>query len=655
MGRHWKRDYFGPLTPEVSEKKILSLDTETKERFLPWEWEETTKHSGFLIAVIYDGDKFYEFGSQDEVIAFLKRPKWAGYQVWCCNLEYDLNAVFQGKPNEELFRNYFGGILKGATLVLEDRKIPAKGKRGDLGGTDQSRRLLHFCDTLNQWKASVKTMGEMIGLEKLEMPPEALPGREMFTYCARDAEIVWKFVTMMQEKYNEMGGELKSSIASTSMDLWRRAYFREEHGFKRVPRAFLEFFRRGYFGGRTENFVVGRFGDVPDRISGPSSPIFCADVNSMYPSVMRNTKIPILREPHCSKSAGCIEYEGMTRCVVRAKEQEYPVLPYRNAVSRLTSKLYFPVGEWEGVFTNLELRYALDHGVEIVKILEGIYFKNSDFVFRDYIDDIYNRRLEYKAAGDEVGQYTMKILGNSLYGKTSQWGEVFTVAPKWVLRMKGEKGYEKYGMYAARRQEGNPALYTNFVWAAYVTSGARCILHSHLVGLHALYCDTDSVFSFKRVDKTKDLGALSYDGQSPYIEILGPKTYKMEGKTRMKGIPGEAFGADMRLTEDGYEEFTFNPIKSMDRLPREVFFTEVSRFRSAIRQGILPNSWGIGEKKIKLLPEDRKRFFYPDGTSRPLSIQEIENLRPAWAGVEELPFFEVEGIVKAKRLKEMRA
>lgn len=653
MGRHWKRDHFGPLTSEVRTKKILSLDTETKERFLPWEWEEETKHSGFLIAVVYDGEKYHEFRTQDEVIEFLMMPKWSGYMVWCCNLEYDLNAVFQGKPNANLFRNYFGGILKGATLVLEDRKIPAKGERGAKGETDQSRRLLHFCDTLNQWKASVETMGKMIGLEKLEMPPEALPDHEMFTYCARDAEIVWKFVSMMQDQYNEMGAELKGSIASTAMDLWRRRYLRQEHGFKRVPMSFLKFFQRGYFGGRTENFVLGKFGDVEDRTGGPRKRIFCADVNSMYPSIMRNTKVPLLREPHCTKSPSCLEYEGMTRAVVRVPEQSYPPLPFRHATSRITSKLYFPIGEWEGVFTNNELRYAVERsGVQVVRIVEGIYFKESDFVFRDYVDDIYQDRLRCKEAGDEIGAYRDKILGNSLYGKMSQIGEILTVAPKWAVKF--EKGYEKYGTYVARKQEGKPALYTNFVWAAYITSGARCLLHAHLVDLEALYCDTDSVFSFKKVPKTKDLGVLSYDGESSFLEVLGPKTYKMEGKTRMKGVPAEAFGATMRLTDDGYEEYTFQPIREMDRLPREVFFTEVSRFRSAIRCGILPNSWGIGEKKIKLLPEDRKRFFYPDGTSRPLTVMEIEELRPAWAFVETLPFFEVEGIVKAKRLKEMR-
>jgi hypothetical protein len=325
----------------------------------------------------------------------------------------------------------------------------------------------------------------------------------------------------------------------------------------------------------------------------------------------------------------------------------YPPLAYRHAVSRLTSKLYFPIGTWTGTFCNSELRYAMEHcGVKVEKILDCVYFLDSAYVYRDYVDEIYGERLKAKASGDAVRDFMMKIFGNSLYGKAAEFGEVLTVAPKW---MQTDKDYEEYGKYAARKQDGKPALYTNFVWSAYITAMSRCKLHAELVRLNALYCDTDSVFSFTPIGKTNELGALSHDGESPFIEILGPKTYKMKGKTRMKGIPAEAWGAEMVETEDGFTEFRFTPIRDMEQLPRKVFFTEVSRFRGSIRKGCLPNSWGIGQKSVKLLPEDRKRHFYKDGTSRPLTVEEVNAIRPPWSEVVSLPYFEGEGEFKVTR------
>jgi hypothetical protein len=302
------------------------------------------------------------------------------------------------------------------------------------------------------------------------------------------------------------------------------------------------------------------------------------------------------------------------------------------------------------VFTNLELRYAMEHcGVTVERIVDSIYFIEAVPVFKEYVETIYEERLRAKAAGDQVRQYTMKIFGNSLYGKPAQIGEILTIAPRW---MRKEPQFEEYGCYAARRQDGKPAIYTNFVWAAYITSGSRCKLHGHLVRLDALYCDTDSVYSYTKVEPTKELGALNYEDSSPYFEVLGPKTYKTKTKTRMKGIPADAWGAEMVKSPDGNWEFTFKPIHDMERLPKEVFFTEVSRFRGAIRAGALPNSWGIGEKTLRLYPEDRKRFFYADGSSRPLTVEEVRAIKTPWAGVVELPFFKCEGEIRVKRRKQ---
>jgi hypothetical protein len=51
------------------------------------------------------------------------------------------------------------------------------------------------------------------------------------------------------------------------------------------------------------------------------------------------------------------------------------------------------------------------------EIIDGYYFEQSDYIFRDYIEFLYGRRLEFKNSGDFGMEKVTKLLMNGLYGR----------------------------------------------------------------------------------------------------------------------------------------------------------------------------------------------------------------------------------------------
>ncbi len=565
------------LTGEPKEARIFAFDTETCAD--PWNPEQLGVHR-FLFGTVYDGTRFYDFVEREKMAAFLCRARWAGWAGWSCNLEYDLNAIFR-EPTWPLYRSYFGGLLKGASLTVRGRRT-RQARRKAPGANE---RPVHLYDTLNHWRGDgevgkrggVAAYGRIVGLPKLDMPiaeigPEVT--EKLRTYCQRDAEIVWRMVTRMQGQYVRLGATLKGSIASTALDLFRRRYLAPAHEHRKLPAAFVAQAREAYYGARTENFRVGEYPRV-----------YVTDVNSMYPSVMATQPVPLFDR------CGWVEDlpdtgEGFGLFEVEVPDCEYPPLPFR------WGKLLFPIGRWVGSFVLPEIRYAVAHcGVKVHRCLGTMVFPKAAVVFGDYVGDLYAKRV---ATQDATERLAYKALMNNLYGKFGQQGEVVRFLPSWE-----EEGEPTKLGWRVARTPGEPAPYANFLWAAYITAGARIRLHQLLAAHGAIYCDTDSLFTFEPVPKRADLGALSLKYLADWVVIRAPKVYATPKETRIKGVRGAS-----GLALDG--RFTF-------RKP--------SRFRESNVRGLAPNTWIEAERVLRYTSD--KRRFASDGTSRPLTVDEI--------------------------------
>lgn len=610
------RFIFGPLKSEPKYRPFITFDTETRPNL-------NGRGSSFVLGVVYDGVTARVFHDRITMIRHLMSRQYAGYTAWASNLEYDLNVLFQ-EATWPVFYAYFGGMLKSAKLLIRSRT--RKSRKGYLVDNNE---WLHFADTLNHWPGGVGEYGKLLGIDKLDMPV-VVPTRELETYCCRDAEIVYRMVERCQHIYNEMGCELKGSIASSAKDLFRREYFDEDHAYWPLKRKDLDLFRGGYYGARTENFF-----------KGITRKVWMGDVVSLYPHIMRELELPVISSRMPTSKRIRDEYEGMAAVDIEVRKGEhFPPLPFRY------DKLYFPTGRWTGIFPLNELRYAEQNGVKINRVHFAVQFRESAHVFRNYVDGVFPMKLNATNALDEA---TAKLFLNSLYGVFGTGFDSMTIGPSWYdgSDLPGDVHpnlyhHKKTGHALVTGDQRYPS-YTNFVWPSYITGQGRIILHELLGRYAALYCDTDSVASHKRIRKCRDLGALDLKYFTEEMEILAPKVYRDDRKVKVKGVPRHATGVHDLFEDDELVGFRIGPIKDLKRLADRFFYQRASRFRESLRRDLPPNTWHWVEKRLRFIGE--KRNFLANGESDPMKVEKIMKRRLApGLRVKVLPSFKIRQI-----------
>jgi hypothetical protein len=153
-------------------------------------------------------------------------------------------------------------------------------------------------------------------------------------------------------------------------------------------------------------------------------------------------------------------------------------------------------------------------------------------------------------------------------------------------------------------------------WAAYLTAEARVELQRQLVhaGKDAVYCDTDSVYSTRPLDRNlgPGLGQWGFEGGGSDWEALAPKMYSYQGdgfECHMKGISKrdrgswEAFKAGETLTDTrGVQS-----LKSAARGPEWFSRKVLERSRKGI-QGWIGSRLACGDRtramKLEQMPPE---------------------------------------------------
>lgn len=391
---------------------------------------------------------------------------------------------------------------------------------------------------------SLKRLGENIGFEKGYVDFKSATAAELAEYCRRD-------VLVMLEAWNKLAtfvlsndlGKLGFTLASQSMIAFRRRFMHDDILIHDNENA-IKLERESYHGGRVEMFQYGET---------PYEPTYYLDVNSMYPYVMRECQVPtkLVRYLH---SADVDIFERSRHdygYIVEAEiEIDAPILPlvYNN-------KLCFPVGKLKGVFVKPEFERALVSGRLLSVGRLALY--EEKVIFRPFVDFFYEKRLEYKKAGNEAFSFICKLFLNSLYGKFGQRNLVFkkvaesTTIPDGMwddLDMATGK-WRKFRVYkgVVEIEVGYEEGYNSFVAiASYVASHARLALYNYIdkAGIeNVLYCDTDSIFcnsiGYMRllpvIDSGK-LGSLKIEGTAMNAAFYGAKRYRFGDTIKSKGI-----------------------------------------------------------------------------------------------------------------------
>ncbi len=488
------------------------------------------------------------------------------YLYIATNLEYDISLLVLNRK-EDFYIKYNSGKI----LYVFDKQ-----------------NSVFFTDTLNFIPASVKVLGEnfvsppitklnkprfievFIDFEKNTMSAlknVSLNDRAEYYKPFKDkvyalSEQEWKDI----EEYNTTDAQ----ISYLAMENYRK-FFKEEIGVRLsfttpsvafrimkskkltpVSTSQAELGSQAYRGGRVEAFVYGHVDLV--RVY---------DVNSLYPYAM--TKTYPTGEVHPGVD---ISKDGISYATVFVPSSMH--IPFQGVYSPTHERFLFPVGKFSGFFTNLELRFLDELGIQFythdkvdLKELFGIegeidggyYYESKDVVFKNKIEKFYNLRKKYRDELKNEGYSNfIKLIMNSSYGKLGLKSRISRVYDKdFIERLIPRSKYVTY--------------------ASYVTAWGRLTLFNYIQMAQdsgeVFYVDTDSVHTDAELEDSKELGKLKleFEGEGWY---LGPKFYMLKNskktKVKMKGVPGADEKVFRSLLESDTEKYTLSNIFTIQKL-----------------------------------------------------------------------------------------
>ena len=575
----FKNINLGPTSFRKNNKEIYGFDVET-----------CNKNKTFLCATLYsDNPNFTKtFYNKRDCIEYFKLKRFKSSIIATTNLGFDFNALFFNEPEAMEFLPCW----RGSHLIFEKSHIG--DKKFYLKNEKKTRRTITFLDTLNYASLKVEELGKILNIPKLktpsfigERPNNNKEWNELITYNIRDAEISMKFIKFIYGVFHKLGATPQLTIASSAMSLWKNRFLDKTYTRHFINQLMDEF--KAYYGGRCEVFKRGEIRNYKYY-----------DYNSLYPSCM----IKEYPEPNTLKvkygsSLEFIEsYEGISKVDMECPNMYIPLLPYRT-----DDKLLFPVGNFSGWYSHLELRKALTLGYIIKKVHTSYYFLKTCFPFRDYVKELYRERKYYQSAGSSV-EKIIKLLMNGLYGK---FGQKFINRDRWIPMpetieefnelIKKYPDVEEINEYLRIKQKfTEPKPFCVPIWALYTTAYARLKLFSLLNKSSPAYCDTDSIITKHSLDTSLRLGDLKLEDRIKYGILIKPKFYgfrndKGEEKVRIKGL-----SSDMSI--ENLRNFSINPTMT---------FNKFCKFKEGLRRGFIPNEIIDVTKTFSL--EDNKRVW----------------------------------------------
>lgn len=507
------------------------LDGSTVEHHLEFGWAAYTRMLPSGKWMSPDWFRFTSIAEFWDWAVSKARPKTKLF-MFCHNTSFDLPVmdIFTELPNR-------GYVLKQAVIDAPPTILKWRSER----------HTIQVLDTLNIWAVPLARIGEMIGLPKLQMPVKGASIAEWDSYGKRDTEIIMiacqRWFAFLRE--NDMGG-FANTLAGQAFRTYKHRFLRHDILIDDSEEP-LRLSRSCYLGGRVEAFFIGR----------ATGSYRLVDINSMYPAVMSSELYPTVLRGYTSRAT--IEDLGIwlsdscccAQVTVRTDRRIYPV--------RRDGQLLFPVGEFRAYLSTPELIEAYNAG-EIVAVHEVAVYDCAP-IFKDFVDEMYSRRLECAESGDSQTAHMYKILMNSLYGKFGQNGLMYSEfentpdlsARKWT-EIDAETGtiinWRQFGGLVQRQERNAESRDSHPAIAAHVTAYARMLLHDDITLAgegNCLYVDTDSLLvtdeGYKNLAPQlddKSLGMLKLELTCTDIVIHGPKDYRFGDKVRTKGVRSKA-------------------------------------------------------------------------------------------------------------------
>jgi hypothetical protein len=555
----------------MSNDIFFKLDATAKRltKYLVFDTENNTKTGEFILGAAIKNGELFKFTEKEKMQSFLLSDKNRGHKLIAHNTLYDL------------------GVLWGTELVnlFDPAKLAIKGTRLLFALRKSGNENIIFLDNFNHSFCSLEKIGDLYGMKKLE-------GFGM-EHCVRDCEILDRYVNDCAQTYHDLNAAYKPTVAGTSLDLYRRNYF-SGPGWKKLDKGKMDFMKQSYHGGLTDCYFIGK----------KKGNFFQYDINSQYPYIMQTTKFPFIASLEYENKLE-LDYDGISEIEI-ITDKNCAVFP----INMKGKKIYFPYGNIKGIFTHNVIREAIERGATIKKWIKGIYFKNSDYIFKDYISALY----PLKEKGTGVLRERAKRLLVSIYGK---FGQMDTI--------------EQYNPNTKRFENviGDYPIWSNFIYSAIVTDESRKLLRARM-GKQPYYIDTDSFLSEEKLPTSNKIGDIKLEGTFDEINIILPKSYilKKKGKIekiKLKGIPERAY------TKKGEKEniIVLSKIKNLLKGDEINYFRPVG-LKTALANDDHPTRWKEDSKRI--IAHYDKRLIKSNGETEPLYLDMFNGQLPGKDG-----------------------
>lgn len=522
----------------------------------------------------------------------------------------------------------------------------------------RGKNVWHFVDSYWLLRDSLASIGRFIGITKGDTADaaawirtrfgkpsfEALskvekvifyteaPADVLNSYTQVDCEILHKAIGAFEALLRDLGGQLQMTVASCALQLFRRKYLRHD-----IPTGdgINERASQAYHASRVEIYERW-FNEPANRF----------DLNSSFPYAMtfpapgrftgrlsQNRELPL-----------GTERLFLADVSVTVPDSYLPPLPFR-----AHGRTFFPVGSWRGWYNNVDLELLVEEGGTIDRVWEGVEFEpNTDL--QEYAQDIYKRR---DAAPDESFEKVgYKYLGNALYGKfgESPYKSQILVNPETIDRVgdpdNGIGPMEEYMPGVWRKDIKVPIAHAHVPLSAHIVAVARRTLYRGQRDLERIYysdtdsIDTPSILTSDRVGRA--LGAFKHEASLTRGYYAAPKMYSfaaywcyehgLEDPATGKRKGKSALGPDCRACGKPAVERLFQKAKGFSEMDEFKFdllingkaipFQRMARLKELYQGQTSAPVEVLIEKAVRGLSLS-KRFFYPDGSTRPWHVDEL--------------------------------
>lgn len=457
---------------------------------------------------------------------------------------------------------------------------PNGGKRTKLVFKDTiTFSLMPLKDIAKTLKCASKLDFEIAGWTKqkyIENVGQQDSALDWVKYLRQDVDTLAEVFIGLEKMYNHIGSSLTYNVGLPGVAfelMCKTIYNFTAKGYVPKDPSMVALIKAAMFGGRVIAFK--RLFNASDLDGNPlckhlysedgkKELMISLDANSLYPSAMALGAFPIgkpslVEENEKQRILDFFKtYNGGKMAVPNVKEQPkimHYILSIKFRIPNLpqtlvpvkcddngASMMYFPTnGVYEGTYNDADIREMLLDGYEILEIVNGIYWRESERLFTNLISELYNARAVEKKKGSAL-EYVYKIILNSMYGKLL---ETINSSSSFSLKedVEPDANFERLpnGQIEITKKYINPYVKKPIYLGTYVTAYSRGIMNEYIRKLgieNVWYTDTDSLYTtmsaFKAsgIKETSVLGGVKNDyGDNVYISeaiFLDQKRYFLQ-------------------------------------------------------------------------------------------------------------------------------